>query len=43
MTETYIGALAVLVLAQFSALWYRIGKIEGGLKRLNGHLKKEGT
>ncbi len=38
MIETYIGTLIVVVIAEFSALWYRMGKIEGELKRLNGQI-----
>ncbi len=39
MIETYIGALTLLILAQFSTLWYRMGKIEGELKKLNGQIR----
>ena len=31
-----LGTLTMIVLVQFSALWYRMGKIEGHLKKLNG-------
>ncbi len=36
MIEALIGTLTAVVLVQFSALWYRMGKIEGELKKLNG-------
>ena len=42
MIEILLGALTMVMLAQFSALWYRMGKIEGKLKELNGCLKPRG-
>ena len=40
MTETLLGVLASIMIVQFSALWYRMGKIEGLVKRINGCLEE---
>lgn len=33
--EAIVGGLCALVLGQFSLLWWRIGKLEGKLDRMN--------
>ena len=40
--ETLIGGLIVIVIGQFSLLWYRIGRLEGRLTKAINGVSKEG-
>lgn len=37
--EALVGSLIAVVIAQFSLLWYRIGKVEQKLKNLDNNLR----
>ena len=37
--EALVGSLIVTVIAQFSLLWYRIGRVEQKVKELGNNLK----
>lgn len=37
--EALVGSLLVVIIGQFSLLWYRLGKIEQQLKHLNNKPK----
>lgn len=39
--ETLVGSLIAVVVAQFSLLWYRIGRLEGRIRDLNNNLHSE--
>ena len=39
--EALIGGLLTALIAQFSFIWYKLGKIERHLKELNGRMIKE--
>ena len=34
--EAMLGGLCLIVIGQFSLLWWRIGKLEGKVDRING-------
>lgn len=40
MPYAIVGAMFGMVVLQFSALWYRMGRIEGQLRKMNGGDRK---
>ena len=40
--EALVGGLIVVVIGQFSLLWYRIGRLEGRLTKAINGARKEG-
>lgn len=35
-----LGSILVVMVGGFSALWYRLGKLEGGMAGIEGHLNR---